>query len=51
MFKLCIEEGCLIVKRACRCGGSCNQLSTCGTQLDDGYCYTPDTQSILVGNY
>ncbi|KAN0085668.1 hypothetical protein V8E55_006802 [Tylopilus felleus] len=32
------------------CGGSCNQLSTCGTQLEYGYCYTPDTQSIAVTN-
>ncbi|KAH9928850.1 uncharacterized protein B0H18DRAFT_953771 [Fomitopsis serialis] len=33
------------------CGGSCHQLSTCGTELDNGYCYTPGTASILVGNY
>ncbi|KAH9925183.1 uncharacterized protein B0H18DRAFT_389947 [Fomitopsis serialis] len=33
------------------CGGSCNQLSTCGTHLDNGYCYTPGTKSINVGNY
>ena len=30
------------------CGHSCNQLSTCGTHLDNGFCYTPGTQSILV---
>ena len=30
------------------CGHSCNQLSTCGTRLDNGFCYTPGTQSILV---
>ncbi|CAA7263905.1 unnamed protein product [Cyclocybe aegerita] len=33
------------------CGGSCNQLSTCGTRLDGGFCYTPGTRSILVGNF
>ncbi|CAA7263907.1 unnamed protein product [Cyclocybe aegerita] len=33
------------------CGGSCNQLSTCGTRLDGGFCYTPATRSILVGNF
>ncbi|KAJ3826850.1 hypothetical protein F5878DRAFT_640428 [Lentinula raphanica] len=31
------------------CGGSCNQLSTCGVHLDDGFCYTPGTKSINVG--
>ncbi|PIL23595.1 hypothetical protein GSI_14908 [Ganoderma sinense ZZ0214-1] len=30
------------------CGHSCNQLSTCGTRLDNGFCYTPGTRSILV---
>ncbi|EJF60349.1 hypothetical protein DICSQDRAFT_63395, partial [Dichomitus squalens LYAD-421 SS1] len=30
------------------CGHSCNQLSTCGTRLDDGFCFTPGTASILV---
>ncbi|KAI0739158.1 hypothetical protein C8Q80DRAFT_1204519 [Daedaleopsis nitida] len=30
------------------CGHSCNQLSTCGTRLDNGFCYTPGTASILV---
>ena len=30
------------------CGHSCNQLSTCGTRLDNGSCFTPGTQSILV---
>ena len=30
------------------CGGSCNQLSTCGTRLDNGFCYTPGTASIIV---
>lgn len=31
------------------CGGSCNQLSSCGTHLDNGFCATPGTASILVG--
>ncbi|KAJ3576818.1 hypothetical protein NP233_g166 [Leucocoprinus birnbaumii] len=31
------------------CGGSCNQLSTCGTRLDGGFCWTPGTASIVVG--
>ncbi|KIY68689.1 hypothetical protein CYLTODRAFT_350948 [Cylindrobasidium torrendii FP15055 ss-10] len=31
------------------CKHSCNQLSTCGTRLDNGFCYTPGTKSILVG--
>ncbi|KAM5545147.1 hypothetical protein V8D89_001258 [Ganoderma adspersum] len=30
------------------CRGSCNQLSTCRTHLDNGFCYTPGTVSILV---
>ncbi|KAK0189440.1 hypothetical protein F5146DRAFT_626930 [Armillaria mellea] len=30
------------------CGGSCNQLSSCGTRLDGGFCYTPGTRSIIV---
>ncbi|KAF8816741.1 hypothetical protein BYT27DRAFT_7127306 [Phlegmacium glaucopus] len=32
------------------CGGSCNQFSTCGTRLDNNFCWTPGTASILVGN-
>ncbi|KAF8551783.1 hypothetical protein OG21DRAFT_1512316 [Imleria badia] len=32
------------------CGGPCNQLSSCGTPLGNGYCYTPDTNSIAVTN-
>ncbi|KAM5536115.1 hypothetical protein V8D89_010214 [Ganoderma adspersum] len=32
------------------CGGSCNQLSTCGTRLDNGFCFTPGTASILVSS-
>lgn len=32
------------------CGHSCNQLSSCGTLLGDGFCDTPGTQSILIGN-
>ncbi|KAJ3826849.1 hypothetical protein F5880DRAFT_1541559 [Lentinula raphanica] len=31
------------------CGGSCNQFSTCGTRMDDNFCYTPGTNSINVG--
>ncbi|KAJ7576164.1 hypothetical protein C8J56DRAFT_1016975 [Mycena floridula] len=31
------------------CGGSCNQFSSCGTRLDNNFCFTPGTQSILVG--
>ena len=31
------------------CGGSCNQFSSCGTRLDNNFCYTPGTASILVG--
>ncbi|KAN0085669.1 hypothetical protein V8E55_006803 [Tylopilus felleus] len=30
------------------CGGSCNELSTCGVHLADGFCYTPNTKSIAV---
>ena len=30
------------------CTHSCNQLSTCGTRLDNNFCFTPGTQSILV---
>ena len=30
------------------CGGSCNQYSSCGTRLDNGFCYTPGTRSINV---
>ena len=33
------------------CGGKCNQYASCGTVLDSGFCYTPGTNSILVGNY
>ena len=32
------------------CSGSCNQLSTCGTRLDNGFCYTPGTKSIVVSS-
>lgn len=31
------------------CGGSCNQFSSCGTTLENGFCDTPGTKSILVG--
>ena len=30
------------------CGHSCNQLSTCGTRLDNNFCFTPGTASIAV---
>ncbi|KAM5536123.1 hypothetical protein V8D89_010222 [Ganoderma adspersum] len=30
------------------CGHSCHDLSTCGTHLDNGFCATPGTKSILV---
>ncbi|KAH7103665.1 hypothetical protein BKA62DRAFT_768605 [Auriculariales sp. MPI-PUGE-AT-0066] len=30
------------------CGGDCNQLETCGTRLNNGFCWTPDTASIAV---
>ncbi|KAI0762540.1 hypothetical protein C8Q74DRAFT_1371560 [Fomes fomentarius] len=32
-----------------KCGGSCNQFSSCGTRLDNNFCYTPGTKSIVVG--
>ncbi|KAJ7597586.1 hypothetical protein C8J56DRAFT_1041777 [Mycena floridula] len=31
------------------CGGTCNQLSECGDHLDNHFCATPGTNSILVG--
>ena len=31
-------------------GGSCNQFSTCGTKLQNNFCFTPGTASILVGS-
>ncbi|EJD40296.1 hypothetical protein AURDEDRAFT_139067 [Auricularia subglabra TFB-10046 SS5] len=30
------------------CSGSCNQFSSCGTRLNDGFCFTPGTKSIIV---
>ncbi|TFK64314.1 hypothetical protein BDN72DRAFT_881575 [Pluteus cervinus] len=30
------------------CGGSCNQFSSCGSTLNNGFCSTPGTASILV---
>ncbi|KAI0760089.1 hypothetical protein C8Q74DRAFT_201664 [Fomes fomentarius] len=30
------------------CGGTCNQFSPCGTLLDNNFCYTPGTKSIVV---
>ncbi|KAI0736679.1 hypothetical protein C8Q72DRAFT_791064 [Fomitopsis betulina] len=32
------------------CNGSCHDLAQCGTHLDNGYCYTPGTASIIVSN-
>ena len=32
------------------CGGDCNQFSSCGVVLDNGFCDTPGTESILVGS-
>ena len=31
-----------------RCSGTCNQLVTCRTPLANGFCFTPNTRSILV---
>ncbi|KAI0716404.1 hypothetical protein C8Q76DRAFT_406092 [Earliella scabrosa] len=31
-----------------RCTGTCRNLSTCEPHLDDGFCFTPGTRSILV---
>ena len=30
------------------CDGPCNTLTTCGVRLANGFCFTPDTNSILV---
>ncbi|PIL23593.1 hypothetical protein GSI_14906 [Ganoderma sinense ZZ0214-1] len=30
------------------CAGSCTQLSACGTKMDNGFCFTPGTESIVV---
>ncbi|KAI0628231.1 hypothetical protein C8Q77DRAFT_1150458 [Trametes polyzona] len=30
------------------CNGNCNALSQCGTQMGNGFCFTPGTESILV---
>ncbi|KDR70657.1 hypothetical protein GALMADRAFT_282130 [Galerina marginata CBS 339.88] len=30
------------------CDGGCNPLATCGVKLDNGFCYTPGTNSIIV---
>ncbi|KAI0372650.1 hypothetical protein BV20DRAFT_939234, partial [Pilatotrama ljubarskyi] len=30
------------------CDGNCNILSLCGTPLASGFCFTPNTRSILV---
>ncbi|KAJ7787220.1 hypothetical protein B0H14DRAFT_3095449 [Mycena olivaceomarginata] len=34
-------------KSGCK-GTPCNVLSSCGTKLDDGFCFTPGTKSISV---
>ncbi|KAF8954073.1 hypothetical protein BDZ97DRAFT_1908426 [Flammula alnicola] len=31
------------------CDGSCNELASCGTPLDNNFCATPGTGSIVVG--
>ncbi|EJD50741.1 hypothetical protein AURDEDRAFT_57649, partial [Auricularia subglabra TFB-10046 SS5] len=30
------------------CGGGCNQFASCGTRLDNNFCFTPGTKSIIV---
>ncbi|KAL4252601.1 hypothetical protein AB1N83_013474 [Pleurotus pulmonarius] len=30
------------------CGGSCNTIDSCGTNLSSGFCFTPGTKSINV---
>ena len=30
------------------CSGSCNQFSSCGTRLDNNFCSTPGTSSVIV---
>ena len=30
------------------CHGSCNDFNDCGTRLDNNFCYTPGTNSIVV---
>ncbi|KAJ3556028.1 hypothetical protein NM688_g2254 [Phlebia brevispora] len=30
------------------CTGSCNEYASCGTILNNGFCYTPGTKSIIV---
>lgn len=32
------------------CNGNCNAMSTCGTPMGSGFCFTPNTQSILVSS-
>ena len=32
----------------CRSSDGCHNLSQCGTRLNDGYCYTPGTNSISI---
>lgn len=32
------------------CNGNCNAMSACGTQMGNGFCFTPNTQSIIVSS-
>ncbi|EIW58828.1 uncharacterized protein TRAVEDRAFT_47971 [Trametes versicolor FP-101664 SS1] len=32
------------------CDGNCNAMSECGTQMGNGFCFVPNTQSILVSS-
>ncbi|KAI0334589.1 hypothetical protein GY45DRAFT_1318173 [Cubamyces sp. BRFM 1775] len=33
------------------CNGNCGVLSDCGTSLNNKFCFTPNTQSILVSTF
>ena len=30
------------------CSGSCNEFASCGTRLNNNFCFTPGTKSIIV---